>query len=444
MLASVVEQLTILIEGLHPVERTILDERLLLDQRRTLEDIGQEYGLTRERVRQIQSDLVRNIDSCIGHTGRNVALQIAENLDLIDSYDKFELRVLQVAPYAEERTRRVLIHTLVDIADFKLIDGKIVGKRAFDYAKQVKKLAQTLADSCGLFNREELIEAFPEDGLRRHFLWFQQECGFHEMFGLLALRRTRKAKLKAALTFLGRPATRPELAQMCGLTNKIASAALSSIPEIVRISRTQWALKDWRLREYKGIVEEIVDYISSEGGIASVEPLIEDIAQRFDVKKWSVRAYMQTPKFRMNEGMIRLADHDPPRMRPLSDVVHGYDDQHRAYWTFPVLERYFRGYSVVGLPCEIASYLGCPPDGTTTLQVRNLPGCRDLTIQWYLSSTTKASIGFVRVALERLNLRVGQQARITLIQQGLVELNWHPDPTRSLTVDNHVRSHSNG
>lgn len=428
MLDLIAEHLATVIDELPPVERTILDERMLINHRRTLEDIGQEYGLTRERVRQKQSDLQRKIASCIGPTGRQAASLIADDLDLIDTYDKFERSVRLAVPHAEERIRRLLMLVLIDVADFKLIDGKLVCNRAFTYVKPVKKLAQVLADSCGLFDREELIDAFPEQGLRRHFMWFQQECGFHEMFGLLALRRTRKAKLKAALVSLGRPATRPELAEMCGLTNKIASAALSSIPEIVRISRTQWALKDWGLREYKGIVEEIVDYISREGGTASVEPLVEDIAQRFDVKKWSVRAYMQTPKFHMENGKIGLAGQLSPSMRPLDEVIHGYDDQNRAYWTFPVLERYFRGYSVVGLPFEIASHLGCPQDDATTLQVQNLPGCRNLTIQWYLSSTTKASIGFVRDALERLNLSAGQQVRLTLIKQGVVELNWHPSP----------------
>ena len=433
MLDLIAEHLATVVDELPPVERTILDERMLINHRRTLEDIGQEYGLTRERVRQKQSDLRRKIASCIGPTGRRAASQIAEDLDLIDTYGKFERSVRRAVPHAEERIRRVLMLVLIDVADFKLIDGKLVCNRAFTYVKPVKKLARGLADSCGLFDQDELISAFPEQELRHHFMWFQQECGFHEMFGLLALRDTRKAKLKAALVSLGRPATRPELAEMCGLTNKIASAALSSIPEIVRISRTQWALKDWGLREYKGIVEEIVDYISKEGGIASVEPLIEDIAQRFDVKKWSVRAYMQTPKFQMVDGRIRLADQVSPTMRTLADVVHGFDDKGRAYWTFPVLERYFRGYSIVGVPFEIAASLGCPVDDATTLRIHNLPGCRDLTIQWYLSSTTKASIGFVRDALTRLNLTTQQFARLTLVQQGVVELNWHPSSTGAET-----------
>lgn len=441
MFDTVTQHLEALLSELHPVEKTILDERLWVDQPRTLEDIGQEYGLTRERVRQKQSELERKIESCVGQTGRNAASAIAEDLDLIDSYGKIELQVERAIPDANERVRRVVTHSLIDFAGYQLVDGSVVSNRVFTYVEQVKKLAKELSDTCGLIDREELISAYPGNVLLNHFVWFQRHCGFHEMFGMLALRRTRKAKLKAALLSLGRPATRPELAEMCDLTNKIASAALSSIPEIVRISRTQWALRDWGLHEYRGIVEEIVDYINREGGVADVEPLIEEISQRFDVKKWSVRAYMQTPKFHMRNGAIQIAKQTSATMRSLVEVVHGHDDKERPYWTFPVLERYFRGYSVVGVPFEIAEYLGCPPDDATTLEVRNLTGCHDLTIQWYLSSTTKASIGFVRDALERQSLSVGQCARLTLIRQGVVELNWHPSISCGPAKDNnaHVR-----
>lgn len=430
MLDTVTNCLDDLLSELNPVEEAILNGRLWSSQSRILEEIGDAHGLTREHVRQRQSELQEKIESCIGSEVKDVATRLALELDSIDSYSKVELLAQQIAPQADARVRRALIYSMIHIAGYKYLDGAIVSKRALACVSQLKEVARAEADSCGLITREKLIERFPEELLRPHFDWICRQCGLHDMFGMLALRSTRKAKLKAALVSLGRPATRPELAEMCGLTNKIASAALSNISEIVRISRTQWALRDWGLHEYRGIVEEIVDYIRCEGEIAAVEPIIEDIAQRFDVKRWSVRAYMQTPKFHMHDGMIRLAKQTSPTMRPLADVVHGFDDKERPYWTFLVLERYFRGYSVVGVPFEIAEYLGCAPDDATTLEISNLVGCHDLTIQWYLSSTTKASIGFVRDALARLNLSVGQLARLTLLPEGKVELNWHPASAR--------------
>ncbi len=436
MLDSAANNLDTILRELRPVEKTILDERLWVEEPRTLEDIGNAFGLTRERVRQKQTELERKIEACFSESSKTAMLTLAENMDDIHPYSQVDAQIHEAVPDASPRAHRILIRSLLAFAEFTTVNGVLISKHALDSVARMKSVVQENADTCGLIDREQLFHTIPELTLRRHFRWFLQQCGLHEIFGMFTLRVTRKAKLKAALLALGRPATRPELAEMCGLTNKIASATLSSMPEIVRISRTQWAPTAWGLHEYRGIVQEIVDYISRAGGVAEVEPLIEDIADRFDVKRWSVRAYMQTPKFQMRDGLIQVAPHTSQHMKPLSEVVHGYGEEGLPYWTFPVLERYFRGYSIVGVPFEIAAYLGCPPDGATTLKLRNVPDCRHLTIQWYLSSTTKASIGFVRDALERQNLSAGQIARLTLAGEGEVELHAHAS-----SQDDVVNSH---
>ena len=425
MLDSIANKLDTLVRELRPIEKSILDERLWVEEPRTLEDIGKAFGLTRERVRRKQNELEQKIEACFNESGKTAILELAENVDVVDAYSQVVAQIRRSAPHASPKVHRILIYSLIDFAAYTTINGVLISKHAIDAMEKMKSVARENADACGLIDREQLIDTIPGLALRRHFRWFLQQCGLREIFGMFTLRVTRKAKLKAALLALGRPATRPELAEMCSLTNKIASAALSSMPEIVRISRTQWALADWGLHEYRGIVEEIVDYISRAGGVAEVEPLIEDIADQFDVKRWSVRAYMQTPKFQMRDGLIQVAPQTSQHMKPLSEVVHGYGNEGLPYWTFPVLERYFRGYSIVGVPFEIAAYLGCPRDGATTLKLRNIPDCRHLTIQWYLSSTTKASIGFVRDALERQNLAAGQMARLTLVGEREVELHAH-------------------
>jgi len=42
-------------------ERRIVEERILADEPRTLQDLGDEFGLTRERVRQVEADVVKRL-----------------------------------------------------------------------------------------------------------------------------------------------------------------------------------------------------------------------------------------------------------------------------------------------------------------------------------------------------------------------------------------------
>ena len=48
-------------EDLQPRDRQILDERILADPPRTLADMGEEFGVSRERVRQLEARLVKRL-----------------------------------------------------------------------------------------------------------------------------------------------------------------------------------------------------------------------------------------------------------------------------------------------------------------------------------------------------------------------------------------------
>ena len=52
---------------LNEKEMTILNDRLLSDEPRTLQDVGEQYGVSRERVRQIEANLKRKIARRLEH-----------------------------------------------------------------------------------------------------------------------------------------------------------------------------------------------------------------------------------------------------------------------------------------------------------------------------------------------------------------------------------------
>ena len=47
--------------GLDERETVILEERILADEPKTLQEIGDQFGLTRERVRQIEKKLIERL-----------------------------------------------------------------------------------------------------------------------------------------------------------------------------------------------------------------------------------------------------------------------------------------------------------------------------------------------------------------------------------------------
>ena len=57
----VAERLSELHSQLNDKELAILNKRLLSDQEVTLQDIGDEFGISRERVRQIETNLKKKI-----------------------------------------------------------------------------------------------------------------------------------------------------------------------------------------------------------------------------------------------------------------------------------------------------------------------------------------------------------------------------------------------
>ena len=59
--AMVADRLSELHADLNEKELTILEERLLVEDGRTLQDVGEQYGISRERVRQIEVNLKKKI-----------------------------------------------------------------------------------------------------------------------------------------------------------------------------------------------------------------------------------------------------------------------------------------------------------------------------------------------------------------------------------------------
>ena len=434
--AVIAMRLKALLEQLTPRQWFIVEQRMLTTPPKTLEEVAARFEVTRERIRQIQLKAERRVRAAFGNELQIVAGALKEELGNIVEDGAVNRRIDALLPDDHNgRTtgvKKLFRKAVIDKMGLTLRQGMYLDEQALEELEIIRATTRRLADDIGLVDEQELIASLPSAEWRSFWPWARERCEFYEFFGSVSIRDSGKARAKAALISIGRPATREEIARICGFTANKTGSHLSVIPSVVKADKDRWGLKEWVDDEYDGITGEIIQRIEEDGGATRIERLLTELPNKFGVGPNSVRAYMQTAKFVINDGWISLARKSAIRLRDLEDVIDGRDDTGAPYWTFSVEARYFDGYSVPTVPPEFAKALGCAPDAGAHVQIENLPGCRDLSIRWPLASITGASLGYVGEPLKQLGLKPGEWARITIKGPCLVEL----------TLDDNSAQHS--
>lgn len=416
-------RLALTLDSASETEFTIIEHRLLRTPTTTLEAVGSQVGVTRERIRQVQARVERKIHAALGRGLRIIAVTLKEPLGHVVSQSQLEGRIEKLLPADMGLATRLFRRALLCEMGFTLDNGVYLDERAMEQLKHIRASFRRFADDVGLVDEQRLVASLPSEEWVQWWPWVQKRCGLHNLFGSLGLRDSGKARAKAALISIGRPATREEIARVCGFGENKAGSHLSVIPSVVKADKDRWGLKDWVDDEYEGIVGEIIQRIEEDGGATTTERLLTELPGKFGVNPMSVRAYMQTPKFLVRDGWISLANTSSIQLRDLDDVIDGRDPGGAPYWTFAVEDRFFDGYSVTGVPPEFAKALGCAPDAGERVRIDNLPDCAELSIRWPLASTTGASLGYLAEPLDHLGLETGQRARVTIKGTCLVELS---------------------
>lgn len=416
------ERLSKRLEELSVPERAIVEQRLLRVPPKTLEEVGSQVGLTRERIRQIQHRLEQKVQTALGKPMSVLAATLKEPCGSLVAENELEDRIWDLLPSPNSLPARLFRSALIERMGYSLADGVYYDARVHEFVEQLVSFARQIADDVGLVDEQKLVGRLPHPRWQPFWPWLRGRCGFHILFGKLGLRAGDKARAKAALLFIGRPATRAEIGRLCGIEEARVGAHLSNVPSVVRADKERWGLTGWVDDEYDGIVGEIVQRIEEDGGATTTERLLSELPSKFDVSPNSVRAFMQAPKFEIRDGWISLAKPSSLRLRTLDDVIDGRSTAGEPYWSFPVEARYLEGYSLAGVPPELAKELGCEPDGKLQVRIENISGSRELSLSWRLSSNVGASVGYLAHPLEWLGLRPGQRARITIKGPALVAL----------------------
>ena len=273
---ELVSRIAALRASMSGTERLILRHRLLSSSRRTLEQLGNQLGVTGERVRQIQARLANKIDSHIGSQLRVMTTLARQRLSPVIAAGDLDDRIVELFSDHNDRKATVeLAGTLLkNQLDYSCEKEVCLNGEAMLLVEELRQAARLSADEVGLIDETELPAQLPGAEWTQHWQALFERCGFHLLFGRPALRDTGRARVKAALLSIGQPATREELAQLCEIAPARVGAHLSVIPGVARADRDRWGLVEWIDDEYEGIAAEIIQRIEEDGGATKLNRLL--------------------------------------------------------------------------------------------------------------------------------------------------------------------------
>lgn len=405
-----------LFEELEPRHARIFQARHLDDEQRTLSELGQEFDLTRERVRQLgviadqrfgelleleTNEVLRwAVDFVRRRLGSAAIIGHPVTLATID----FALKVIGGGSYAERLLLFAAGPYLRSGSMFVTADAPQPG------------YIVSLMPADGWLPLETVRRLLVEQGVAESFVdgWLEEHCAYLRVLDNHVLRWTGTLtdKCFVLLALKGAPVTAEELLDMLGESSSLRSVRqrIQEDDRFSRVDKSRYGLRAWALEEYTGIADEIAQRIGEAGGQIRLDSVVTMIAEQFSVSASSVRVYAQAPMFVVDGQFIRLRT-DEERM-VLNDRIQ---DVSGAFILKPdvvsflvdVDKELLRG-SGRTLVEPIGAFLGLRPDLRLTFDIDGIP----LTLTWPKSSAFGPSIGSLRAHAKAAGAELGDKIRL--------------------------------
>ena len=281
----------------------------------TLEELGAEFGVSRERIRQIEAKVRRSLDRFLM---TDEALPVRWRASTLR-------RTLSVA--APFHTAEHLLSPPPGCNDHRGVLLAMAGPYDNDHdwltlrsARSDDPTSAILAqvDDVGRIDRDFATLELTEWGLdiSLHERWLTRDSAVRVFNGQLALwGASIPDRLAFALSDMGCPAMVDEMVAHIGeiRSRNSINNALADDPRLVRVSLTHWALASWGLTEYSGIAESVRKLIEESGGSIDVDMVVHQMRKMFGVAENSTLAYCGAPMFVVDGRSLRLrTQHDGP------------------------------------------------------------------------------------------------------------------------------------
>lgn len=394
-----------------------LDDRVLdiLASRRfklglpdTLADIAARWKITRERVRQIETKASDMLLDRFAATFKRLGKQSISTL----SFHVFRVDVLyaiatRIAGYS--RHRDILSGFLADIfGPWQKTGHWIYHSSLQDRVEKLRESLPTQVDSYGVIAAESIIIGceglFLTEVDRDQFL--REEFGFGNYFGIWTSKNTMRCQVVAALRKIGRPATKEELAEMLEHPPERIGSILTSIDGVVRADRYRWGFDEWIEDAYDGIYAEIEQRINEYNGSVPIQVIMSEIPAQFNVAENSVKAYLASSAFVVDNGMVRMASNEDYAPRSPSRCPDAIRIGNKWGYRSLIYDRHFNGYSL-GVNFDVAFANGLRPGDDLVVPVEG--SAEEVSLIWRLQNLSRlVDVGRVANYLMSKGVKAGE------------------------------------
>lgn len=334
---SYADSLQQLFQVLNAKEQTVIKGRYGFDTKkykRTLEAIGDDLGITRERVRQIQKAALKKLQRVIHSNKLHVTMEFIEHIikendyfitetELLDVVkEKIDANIKNVEPLVIllcainpeivkiKKTKKIskswAIKNKIDVKDVKSIIK--AGIKVLKQSKNAITPIQYLTDvqnelkdkKAGVYSRNTLSNIFAATTVIKKV---------QEGYGLTSWRSIKPKSIKDKSIIVFKRQNKPlHFSEVCDLIHsakfddkKVTLQAVHNelirYKEFVLIGRGIYALKEWGFKP--GTVKDIIHDVLSENGALSKSKIIEEVLKERKVKVGTISLNLQKhPEFK--------------------------------------------------------------------------------------------------------------------------------------------------
>ena len=394
---------------------------LVFSGARTLQDIASEFGVSRERIRQVEARLIEDLERLLRTKAWEAVLWRVHRVRLVagaafppgDEPTEVLLAADELWSQVEADVVRGLILRLA--GPYELIHGWLMADAEKLEAAQLRLVEE--AKQAGSVEFDTAREVMKAAGMHPRLVeaWLRHRSGMREMRrSIIEWPRSLGGRVLSVMRLQGSPASPDELLADLGPEVDLRSlkTTLSSGKQFVRVGLSKWGLRTWGLPEYGGIAAAISEELSENGPSLPIDELAIRLSAAWGIAENSVIALCNAPRFVVEHRMVRhRRDDEPfPVSTDLSQACGVFKpSDNRVSVLIDIDHNLLRG-SGRSVAEQVAGLLALWPGQSREYEA----GSEAIHLYWPDTSISGPAIGSLRVYAEELDAAVGDRLRVTL------------------------------